>query len=98
MTEGKRALAVLGKAKSLAGAWLTFVEAALISQHQNRFEQARPLFEKAIVEAVEVDGPASTAAIDMRLYLGLMFRLRNQPELARRTLAPRSLRWKTLEA
>jgi tetratricopeptide (TPR) repeat protein len=83
LTEGKRALAVLGKAKSLAGAWLTFVEATLISQHQNRFEQARPLFEKAIVEAVEVDGPASTAAIDMRLYLGLMFRLRNQPELAR---------------
>jgi serine/threonine-protein kinase len=83
--EGRRMLEALGKSKSLARAWLTFVEATLISR-QNRFDEARQLYERAIVQAVEAEGPTSTAAVDMRLHLAEALIHRNHPEAGRKHL------------
>ena len=82
VSEGKRLLESLGKSSSLAGAWLTFVEAELTFR-QNRGEEAWPLYEKAIVQAVAADGPTSTAAIDMRLTLAYRLLTASQHELSR---------------
>ena len=44
------------------------------------------MYERAIVQAVEADGPTSTAAIEMRLGLARALIDRNQPEAGRKHL------------
>jgi tetratricopeptide (TPR) repeat protein len=85
LAEGRRTLEALGQSKSLARAWLSFGEAALISR-QNRFDEAKPVLERAIVQAVEADGPTSTAAVRMHLDVAHQLIDRNQPEAGRKHL------------
>ena len=68
VANGKRALATQGRTRSLAGATFTWTEGFAFSR-QNRFDEARPLFDAAIAEAIEVEGPNSRTAADMRVRL-----------------------------
>jgi len=67
--EGQRILASQEPRKSVGGAWLTSVQASLLTNWSNKFEEARPLFDVAIAEAIEAEGPSGQAATTMQLNM-----------------------------
>jgi serine/threonine-protein kinase len=68
LADGRASIQQLGARKSPAIAWLTYVEGTLIKV-DNRFDDALPLFQAAIAHAVEVEGPNSLIAAEIRLVL-----------------------------
>ena len=64
--EARRLLQDRRTARSSAGAWVKFVEGALL-RRANKFDDAEPLFDAATAEALEVQGPISPTAVEIRL-------------------------------
>jgi serine/threonine protein kinase/tetratricopeptide (TPR) repeat protein len=78
--EGQSILAARGVTKSVANAWLTFEDGALL-RGENRFDEATPLFEAAIDGAIAAAGPNSNTAIELQLRLArMLYQLRRADE------------------
>jgi len=90
LQEGQRILAAQKRPKSSAGAWLKFTQGQLLAI-ANRFAEAKPLFDAAIAEAIEAEGPGSPTAARVQRILGAMLmeldHLDEGREYARRAIA-----------
>ena len=90
LQEGQRILAAQKRPKSSAGAWLKFTQGQLLAI-ANRFNEAKPLFDAAVAEAIEAEGPASPTAARVQRILGAMLmeldHLDEGREYARRAIA-----------
>ena len=80
--QGQAVLAAQKRAKSVAGAWLKYLEASLL-RLENKFDTAKPLFDAAIVEAAESEGPGSLAAARFKLSLARFLMTLNRREEGR---------------
>jgi serine/threonine-protein kinase len=80
--EGRRILASQKPRKSVAGAWLTSVQAQVVTAN-NKFDAAKPVFDQAIAEAIEAEGPQSQAAANMQLNMALRMFDRSRPDEGR---------------
>jgi tetratricopeptide (TPR) repeat protein len=83
VTAAKAALRADTLPRSSAQAWLLYVEGFLLVS-QDRFDDALPLFESAIVEALKAEGSTSSAAVEMQLALATRLINRSRSEEGRR--------------
>jgi eukaryotic-like serine/threonine-protein kinase len=77
-TRARDALQTGVQTESAALAWLLYVEGYQLTL-QNKFDDALPVFESAIVAAINAEGPTSPAAVEMQFALAgdLIFRSRS---------------------
>ena len=80
--EARAALQTSSRPASSARAWLHYVDGFLLVS-RDRFDDALPVFEAAIAEALRAEGPASRAATEMQIRLAIRLINRNRYEEAR---------------
>ncbi len=71
VADARAALQHRGNAESVARAWLLYIEGVLLERNETRFDDALAMRREAIAEALKAEGPASSAAVEMRIRLGL---------------------------
>ena len=80
----RAALQQRSNAESVARAWLLYIEGVLLDRSETRFDDALAMRRAAIAAALKAEGPASSAAVEMRILLGWYLIERNHSADARK--------------